>query len=433
MELPESALSAVVCRGGPDNLFFCAQAVCTSRKILRLNGHDIAGIYAVSGPDPVAVLGCIGKEKKLCDILLRLTPQDIVGDMDDLKSVKHLSEAIDMLLHLKKANVPVWRTVWRALVQERKELFRDLGKTKELLEKIKLGHIIDNKVLGALLIKHARPYLDRIFGSDAILMKIGATDFLTGQQVIFSNKIPEHKDWLFPAILGSMGLVPQFPAITIDHPKELKLVDKTHPDFDNLLLIDGGYSTGLLVDEAIREPIGYDVIFIIDINGVQVSDFDINTSYNILTRILRALSIRSTTHDRLILSIQDRIDEEISIKNKIVVAREKLAEAKKLSHRPEDLDAILKLLDYVLNNMNYGRLRLHDKHAPQRVMISNPEQVIPFDFTNFTQTQAAHLMRAGHNAALKTLRELGLNTKGIPFICTDGDCRQAIQILNHTR
>ncbi|MBI2674393.1 MAG: hypothetical protein HYX22_01510 [Candidatus Yanofskybacteria bacterium] len=429
MQFQEGALFAAVCRGGPDNLFFCGQAVRTLRKILRLNGHDLAGIYAVSGPSPVAVLSCIGEERKLCDILLRITPQDIVGNMEDFKSVKHLSKVIDMILHLKGAGI----LEWKALAQERKGLFQDLGKTKELLEKIKAGHIIDNKVLCALLIKHTWPYLDRIFGPDAILMKIGATDFWTGQQVVFSNKIPEHKDWLFPAILGSMGLVPQFPATTIDHPKELKLVDKTHPDFDNLLLIDGGYSSGLLIDEAIREPIGYNVIFIFDIQGVQIGDFDINTHYDILTRILRALSIRSTTHDRLILNVQDRIDAEINTKNKIAVAREELAKAKQLSSRPEDIDVVLKLLDGILDDMNYGRLRLHDKHAPQRVMISNPEQAIPFDFTNFTQAQAAHLMRSGHNAVLKISKELGLNIKGIPFIRTNGDCLQAIQILNHTR
>ena len=116
----------------------------------------------------------------------------------------------------------------------------------------------------------------------------------------------------------------------------------------------------------------------------------------------------------------------------MAVDREKLAKAKKLSSRPEDIDIVLRILDDILNDMDNGRLRLHDKHAPQRVMISNPEMVIPFYFTNFTQSQTAHLMRAGHNAALQTLKGLGLNTKGIPFIRTNGDCRQAIQILNHS-
>ena len=135
---------------------------------------------------------------------------------------------------------------------------------------------------------------------------------------------------------------------------------------------------------------------------MEINDIEPITSNALLSRTLRALHIRSATHDQLVLSTTDRIDEETAI-------RDKLIELRKFSSRPEELDE-------VIERMNNGRLRLVDKHASKKIMVSNPKANNNFDFTRFSGSDVAHLMRAGHNAALKTLRQIGLSTAGIPLI-----------------
>ena len=233
-------------------------------------------------------------------------------------------------------------------------------------------------------------------------MKVGAVDYLTGQHVIFSNKIPEHKEFIFLGVVASMCIVPLFLSFAVKKPQQFKLVEKTHSLFDSILLIDGGYRASLLLEEAIRESGGYDAIFIIDISGLEYEEVDPKAPYNLVTKIQRAQSIASTTNDRLRQSLVDRIDEEIQVRDEFI-------KLKKFFSDPF-------FIDQLIERMNNGRLRLGDKHTTVRGMISNPRSLIPFDFSNFTQGEVAHLMRAGHNAALRMLRQLGLSTEGLPLI-----------------
>ena len=385
MELKANSKIAVICRGGPPNTFFSAQCVATLRQGLQINGYDFAGIYAVSGSCPTALLGSINEEHKLCNICYRLTPEDIVTDKTDLAHLLRLFKKFE---------------TWRTLMPELSNI-ADIRMALKAIRRLKEGHIFSNLYLLRLLIKHCGPELDRIFSPDAIPIKIGAVDYLTGQHVIFSNKAPEHKNVILVGALASMGLVPIFPSVTVDDPKSLNLVERTHSKFNSLFLIDGGYRGSLLLEEAIRDPIGYDLIFIIDVSGVEYEDLDTNMPYNLVTRIQRVQSISSATNDRSQLSLVDRIDEEIAVRNGLI-------QIQKTIHSPE----VAGLID----RMNNGRLRLVDKHAPQRIIISHPGQLVAFDFTNFTQAESVRLMQYGHIAALRTLRKLGLNTKEIPLI-----------------
>jgi len=133
----------------------------------------------------------------------------------------------------------------------------------------------------------------------------------------------------------------------------------------------------------------------------------------LLSRTLRALHIRSTTHDQLVISVQDRINEEIAIRNELEEIRAVLSS---LNPSQVGVYGCASRIKGLIKRMNDGRLRLYDKHAPERVMVSNPKAFNDFDFTKFTGAEVAHLMRAGHNAALKALRQLGLSTSGLPLI-----------------
>lgn len=386
MQLKEGAKIAIVPRAGPSNGPYSAQYLATLRQGIQLNKSDahIAGIYAVSGSGPTALLGCVGEDEKLCDIWLNLTPKDIIGNE---------KEELDHFIQFLQGS---WKTRFQRVMnaKERKAYLA-------VIHRLKNGHIFSNIHLARLIRKHCGPYLDRIFSSEAAIMKIGAVDYLTGQQVIFSNRIPEHKELIHIGVAASMGIVPLFDSFTIDRPKELKLADRTHPKFDSLLLVDGGYRASLLLEEAIREPTGYDVIVIIDINGLDYRPIESKT-FNLVSRIEWVQSIASTTNDRLQLSLKERIDEGIAI-------RDELVSLKKLSGDSYETD---KLVD----RMNHGRLRLFDKHAPEMVMVPGSGRNVHFDFTNFTQAEIAQIMRYGHHDALKALKQLGLSTNELPLI-----------------
>ena len=386
MQLKKGAKIAILPRAGPSNGPYSAQYLATLRQGLQLNKSDvnIAGIYAVSGSCPTALLGCIGEEEKLCNIWLNLTPKDIVGDE---------KEELDHFIQFLSGN---WKTkIQRILTTKERKAYISV------IRRLKNGHVFSNLHLAQLIRERCGPYLDRIFRPEAAVIKIGTVDYLTGQQIIFSNRIPEHKELIHIGVAASMGVVPLFNSFTIDRPKELKLANKTHPKFNSLLLVDGGYRASLLLEEAIREPVDYDIIVIIDINGLNYRPLE-SEKYNLVSRIEWVQSIASTTNDRLQLSLKERIDEGIAIRNKLVSLG-------KLSDNLQEIDELI-------GRMNHGRLRLFDKHAPEVVMVSGSGRNVQFDFTNFTQADIAQIMRYGHNDALKALKRLGLSTEGLPLI-----------------
>jgi len=364
VELTKNSRIAVVCRGGPENGPFSAQALCTLQQGFAKHGLRVSGIYAVSGSSPTALLGCIREEERLCDVWFNLKPKDIIGDGCR-----------------KKGRV--------------------------LIKLYRYGYALSNRFLIDLLYRHAdKDCLDRIFSPEAILAKVAAVDYLTTEQVVFSNKVPEHRKLFVLGVVASMGLIPWFPPVTIDGPVASNLIKKTSLDFNSVLLVDGGYRGGLLLEEAIRESVGYDLILVVDIHGLKVREIGLREGYNAASRVERAINIISNTNDLLELSLVERINEGIEIK----------AMLEKLFARAEITGPLADEISLLIKRMDEGRLRLGDKHAAKIEIVSNPESYHPFDFTKFTQAEVACLMRAGHNAALKTLRRIGLSTDGIPVI-----------------
>lgn len=356
MKLRTGSRKAVICRGGPENGPFSAQAFTTFNKILGQNGIKISTICAISGSVPTALLGCTGDEEKLCKIWLNLTPEEVVGPHAYLKA-----------------------GVQSALRHE---------------------SLISNGYLDKLFRKHCD--LNRIFSPEAISIKISAVDYLTGKLVIFSNKITEHKECLIDGALGSMALAPWFNSPVIPRAKELGLIDETHPDTDKLFLVDGAYGGDLFLEEVVRDEYNFDVIFIMDIHGLKPSRFNLEERNTWIHKLRRTTHLTINSRDKLALSLNERINEEIEI-------RDLLLKARALSSRPEDIDSVIK-------RINNGRLHLSDKHKAEVFMISNTEQEIPFNFANFSTAEVAHLMRAGHQAALRMAKHLELDTSGIKII-----------------
>jgi predicted acylesterase/phospholipase RssA len=413
MKLDKNTRIAVVCRGGPENLFFCAQALDTIFEVFEKNNYLYTpDLFAVSATCPVALLGCIRETKKLCNILKNIRPENIINNVEEFKGIGGLIKIIDKLIQN-----PFNLDFWRMFIKEKNKK-NNIRNILRLLENLKNGYIISNSVLYELLKKELEHELDRIFGSDSSLVKLIAVDELTGQKIVFSNKVPEHKEVLIRGIIGSMGLVPYFPSTVIDKASDFKLTD-TNYLLNKLFLIDGGYKTSLPVEEAMREETNYDIILVMDIQGVKIKEIPPIDSNILLSRTLRALHIRSATHDQLILSIHERINEEIFIRDKLKEIENYLTILNSDNYREKsDINQILLSLRELVNQMNNGRLRLYDKKQSEIFIVSNPDVYKNFDFTNFTQAEALHLMRAGHNAALKLLKKLGFNLckKDIPLI-----------------
>lgn len=380
MKLNPNSRIAAVCRPGPENGPFSAQAFKTMRNGLRQNGLDFSAIFAVSGSVPTALLGCTGDEDRLCRVWQNLTPEDVTG--------------------IKQQPPP------RGVLGSMRRKIQNIAKITNITRRMMLkGSAFSFDPLRSLFARNCD--LDKMYSSNALPFKISAVDYLTTQRIIFSNKVPEHKECVLEGALGSMCLVPWFESPFIPDAKRLKLLERAHEQCDGAFLVDGGYRGGLLIEDAIRDSIGFDLIFVIDLHGLQVAPINPNdpVEYNDLpNRIRRISSIMTNTNDCLTMSLVDRINEEIDIKAMLANIKNEVCS-----------DSAGKI-ELVIKRMNEGRLRLEDKSRATTVSVSSSNKDIPFDFTKFTQIDLLKLMHAGHQAALATLRSLGLNTHGLPVI-----------------
>lgn len=354
--LDQNSKIAVVCRGGPENGPFSAKAFTTLSKGLVQNGLKISGVYAVSGSVTTALLGAIGEEERLCRLWSNLTPKDIVGTVSKLRSSINT-------------------------------LSRESVLSSQALENL----IREN---------FGERSLNKFFSSEAMMAKIAATDYLTRKLIIFCNRNPKHREWIYEGIMGSKALVPFFPPKMVYEPVKAELIDET--EFDALMLIDSAFKTNLLLEEAMMD--GYDYIFVVDIHNLETSNVDVKEKYFWPNLLRGATHILINSNDYAEMRIVERINEEISAKNQI---EEVLEMRDKLP--PEAVT----ILEATLKRMNEGRLRLHDKRLTSVVMVSARERSMLFNFIKFAQTEVASLMEAGHYAAIRTLNNLGLNTKGL--------------------
>lgn len=352
--------AALVPRGGPENGPFSAMAGKILAEELPARGIDIQAIYASSGAVPTAMIGCTGDWSKLCDIWANLRPENIVSEPSKSKTAIRMAKS-DLAYAFKKE--PLY------------ESFFDHSPLRELME----GNYDPNK----------------ISSPEALLAKFPAVDLLSNEYIIFSNKAPGHIRWFLEGALGSMGLVPFMPPTRVYNPEEAGLIEKGRAKDNSLLLIDGGFMGNMLLEEATRD--GYDIIFLIDIHGLQPAEtnFDVKKRQHWAKLLRSAFHLLSCTNDRRQFQMDDRINEEIRIKQLLLQLSGRLP-----------LEYAQELRD-IVQRMNQGRLRLGDKEETKVVMVANPERSNLFNFTSFTQhKETLELMDAAREATYRMLQEL---------------------------
>lgn len=346
MDLNPNSRIAFVCRGGPENGPFSAAAAAVIYDKLAKCGLKLSGIYVCSGSTATALLGCTGEFNRLCTLWANITPKDIVGRVNKVK------------------------TTFRIITKE--SLFR-------------------SDALGEFINKNWN--LDAIFSPSAIPIKIPALDILAHELIIFSNKNPKHRPWFLKGVLGSKALVPFLNPQFIYDPEGAELIEQGKSRRGALLLVDGGYSANMLLEQAVRDQ--FDLILLIDIHGLVPTETDMGARYfwpNILRTAIHSLSC---TNDMRQFQLVDRINEEISIKKDL----ERICETIPSEQRKDLQDAI--------DRMDNGRLKLGSKNRAEILIVSNQEKSSLFNFVKFQQRDVVGLLEAGIEAgqdALKSMR-----------------------------
>lgn len=339
---------AIVCRGGPENGPFSAMAARLITEGLAKHGIDVSAIYASSGSVPTALLGCTGDYPKLCDKWANATPEKIVGKISKIKTIMRL---------LRKESILTSRAL------------------KEL-------------ITGSW-------DLDKIFSYGATSIKFPTVDLLSSEYIIFSNKNPKHKRWFSEGVLGSMGLVPFLQPQMVFDPVEADLISKDKVRLNSMLLIDGGFKGNILLEEAMRD--NFNVIFLIDIHGLKPTETDLSMKYRWTNLIRSAFHILSNANDIKQYQLTDRANEEIAIRDELVELSRQLPQ----EHTKPLID--------IITRMNNGRLRLGDKQEAKIYVVSEEEESMLFNFSNFEQETVLKLLSAGESAGNRVLSELGLS------------------------
>ncbi len=367
MTLSSDSRIAVVCRGGPENGPFSAAAFTVLNKGLKQNGLKVSGLYAVSGSVTTALLGAIGEEEKLCRIWSNMTPKDIVGKLSKFKTIRNFQGGTSILpgTHLERL------------------IRKNFGKEE----------------------------VEKFFSPEAIMAKIGATDMLKRKLIVFSNRNPKHKEWIYEGIMGSKALIPFFSPRFVYDPVESELTDQT--EFSALVLLDGAYKGSLLLPEMAKD--GYDLVFVIDLNNVEPAKVDMNERFFWLNILKDSFHILINTLDASRLKQLYRVNEEIIIRDEVEAIKMELAKARENLPREHAsrLNIVLSRLNFLTRRMNAGHLKLENKRITKVCIVSDWAHAVPFNFTKFSHNEIIHIMQAGRCSAIRVLEDLGLSVKGL--------------------
>lgn len=347
---------AMVPRGGPENGPNSAMAVRVFDEVFTVHGYKISGIYTSSGSTPTALLGCTGNYAELCHTWANLTPRDVVG------------------------KVSTFKTGYRVLTKD------------SLLSSHSLRRLIEEKW-----------NLEEICSPSAIAIKYQAVDLYSRQSVTFSNKDPRHKPYLLPGALGAMAIVPFLEPQPIYNPKGAGLIDDNEIRNNSLLLVDGGYRSNMMLEMAMRDD--FDVIFVIDVHGLKPTENkfkpeDLNSKFAWAKLLRNCFHILSNANDVKQYQLAERANEEIWIRDEILDIAGQLPVGHTLT------DALYKVID----RMDNGRLRLHDKKKAQIYTVAREEYSTLFNFAKFKPQEPRDLLDAGWLAAVDTLNSLGFDT-----------------------
>lgn len=339
----------VAFRGGPVNGPFTAAAAVTIAHTLAERGIRIAHVYGVSAGAPTAAMIAVGREAECEDIWMRLTPGNIID-----VSGSWMSKAM---------------TMGRLLLSE--SIFRSTG----------LELIINSTIRSS-----------ELYSRDALPVSIMTVDYDTGDPLVFTNTDPAFYP-VFPAgVLGSMALTPFMRLHQIwAGPKGLATQPQTPEDFC-VRLMDGGYRDNLMVEYAARD--GINTLLVVDINGLQIARSPEDGYKYWAGPLQMAFHTLITTNDQRNLYGATRVNEELAIRDEL---------AGLVNQIPEEQRAAV---TNILARMDHGRLELAKKHNLHVHLIEDHENVIPFDFANFTHQDVLHLVACGRNAATRTLEAL---------------------------
>ncbi|MBX4189947.1 patatin-like phospholipase family protein [Candidatus Parcubacteria bacterium] len=363
LALSPNSKIAVVCRGGPENGPFSAQAFLTASKGLEKAKIPITAIYANSGAVPTALIGCYGEIEKLCSVWRDIRPRDIVGGAKESKAfMRHIRQGI--------------------------------YKSRAMLRLIGKESVFSGEFLDILIRKHCN--FKKVFAPSAIKIVIPAVDEISGKLLLFTNKNPKHWDAMPFAARGSMALTPFLPPVVLgDCDKAGLLEDK------EALLSDGAFKANLPLEQALYDSCKFDVIIIIDVHGLKLAPLDFNQRNHWATHLRRNMHILINDHDEKELQMFDRVNEEMRVLGLLQDLKKKLPAEDK--HHMEG----------IIERMKSGPLGLADKKVVERVFISDHRYSTLFNFASFTQKETMDLMMAGHYAALNMLKSLRIPVDGL--------------------
>jgi len=350
----ERDVVGVICRGGPVNGPYAAAAVAGLQRELENRGVRIAHFYGNSASAPGAVLAAMGRSAQACDVWANIGPRDLIVRPDTL---------------LGRA-----RTVWNLLNAE--AIFDDSPMER--------------------LIKALTP-LNAVFAPETAPVKLMAVDYLTGHEVVASNKNPRHR-WNFHAcVLGSMALVPflkcQLAFDVVDDELLAEPWTRVGPFRDVAVLFDGGFTDNLMFDDACRD--GCTVVFVVDINGLKLGPLTTHKWDHWANTLQRAFHVLVTTNDNRRFTGVERTNKVLGIREELTA----LASNGDVSQRTAGrLKALVGRMDEALD--------LGAKHRVSVVMVDDPAGARPFDFANFTTVETAHLLHSGHRAARRALADV---------------------------
>jgi predicted acylesterase/phospholipase RssA len=246
------------------------------------------------------------------------------------------------------------------------------------------------------LVKAVTP-LEAVFAEKAAAVKIMAVDYLTGRQVVASNKDPRQRLNFHACILGSMALAPFLKCHLIYDVVDAGLLDepwtRVGPYRDIAVLFDGGFSDNLMFDDACLDKCS--VVFVVDINGLRLGPLTTHRWDHWANTLQRAFHVLVTTNDNRRISGVERTNEVLAIRSELA----KLAAGRAVSKRTADrLNELAARMDEALE--------LGDKHPVQTLIVDDPAGSRPFDFASFTHEESVHLLHSGHQAATRALQSV---------------------------
>lgn len=366
--IPKTACVGVDPRGGPHNGPYAAGFLNTFLPGLSDLGVTVSNLYCNSGTVPGTVKAATGKTQIAYDTWADLTPDDVI--------VQPKRRWYDQFINLFRNG---YRVVYGDSIFDGSPLYD--------------------------LVRRMTP-LDEVFSSNAVPVKFPVADYWSGKRLVFNNKNPKHREAWHVGMATSMGLVPFLPVRLIPNVIENELLAdpliQTGPNANCAAGFDGGYIGNLMLEQACRD--GIDVLFVVDINGLELAPLDSKSYHHWSLTLQRAFSVLVTTNDHRHLMGLERMNEVLTIRDQLHALMEQTLDDESLMG--SDAKILATKVMGVIDRMDHGDLQLHGKHLMKIVKAEDRENSRPFDFSNFTRQETKHLLDCGTRSAHRILDQI---------------------------